>query len=357
MNNVLYVDDEIENLKVFNSLFKKDYNIFLAGSADEAAAIVRSHAIDLVITDQKMPVKTGVEFLAELVEEYPDIVRIVVTGYSSMENVLRAINEGKVYQFIPKPWDSAQLKIIMDKALETRKLKMDNQDLLQQLQRSNRELVEKNNFLMDANAEIKKLKARLEQENQYLRKEIIAEHDPSDIVYQSKQFESVLTKVRQVADTNATVLITGETGTGKELLARAVHTASQRGNKNLVKVNCATLPANLIESELFGHIKGAFTGALNNKVGLFELADKGTIFLDEVGELPLDLQAKLLRVLQEGEFARVGESKTITVDVRVIAATNRDLEECVKKGTFRSDLFFRLNVFPIHNPPLRERKR
>ncbi len=180
-------------------------------------------------------------------------------------------------------------------------------------------------------------------------------HNFDEIISTSKSFKKVLRNVEQVAVTDATVLILGETGTGKELIARALHTTSLRKERPLVKVNCAALPANLIESEIFGHEKGAFTGALSRKQGRFELADRGTIFLDEIGDLPLDLQAKLLRVLQEGEFERVGGTQTIKVDVRVMAATNRNLEESTRSGAFREDLFYRLNVFPITLPPLRER--
>lgn len=204
--------------------------------------------------------------------------------------------------------------------------------------------------------EISRLKARLEQENVYLQEEIKTEHNFEEIVGGCPAITKVLKAVETVAPTDATVLICSETGTGKELVARAVHHLSPRKGKPLVKVNCATLPTNLIESELFGHERGAFTGALSRKIGRFELADGGTIFLDEIGDLPLDMQTKLLRVLQEGEFERVGGTRTIKVDVRVIAATNRDLEKGMREERFRSDLYYRLNVFPISLPALRDRK-
>ncbi len=203
---------------------------------------------------------------------------------------------------------------------------------------------------------INELQARLSLENTYLKEEISKEHRFSNIISKSDDYKKVLAQVQDVAATGATVLILGESGTGKELLANAVHELSDRSDKPLIKINCATLPENLIESELFGHEKGAFTGAYERKIGRFELADGGTIFLDEMGELPLGLQAKLLRVLQEGEFQRLGNARTMKVDTRIIAATNRDLIEQVKKGAFREDLYFRLNVFPIINIPLRERK-
>ncbi len=204
--------------------------------------------------------------------------------------------------------------------------------------------------------EIQQLKEEIEAENTILKEDIKLEYAFENIISKSEGYKTVLKKVEQVAVTTATVLILGETGTGKELLARAVHHLSSRAAKSMIKINCGALPANLIESELFGHEKGAFTGATQTKKGRFELAHKGTIFLDEIGELPLDLQTKLLRVLQEGEFERVGGTQTIVVDVRIIAATNRNLEEKVRKGSFREDLFYRLNVFPIYNIPLRERK-
>jgi formate hydrogenlyase transcriptional activator len=198
--------------------------------------------------------------------------------------------------------------------------------------------------------------ARLLAQNQYLQEEIKYNHNFEEIISKSKNFHKILQQIEQVASTDATVLITGESGTGKELIARAVHNISNRSKRPLVKVNCATLPANLIESELFGHEKGAFTGAMERKIGRFELADGGTIFLDEIGELPLELQSKLLRVLQEGEFERLGNPKTMKVNVRIIAATNRNLEMAIEKKEFREDLFYRLNVFPVITPPLRDRK-
>jgi PAS domain S-box-containing protein len=204
--------------------------------------------------------------------------------------------------------------------------------------------------------EIESLKNQLQMENKYLQEEIKLTYNFEEIISRSKDFQKVLQKIQQVASTDATVLILGESGTGKELIARAVHNISNRSKRPLVKVNCATLPANLIESELFGHEKGAFTGALDRKIGRFELADGGSIFLDEIGELPVELQAKLLRVLQEGEFERLGNPKTMKVNVRVIAATNRNLQQAIEKKEFREDLYYRLNVFPIVCPPLRDRK-
>ncbi len=210
--------------------------------------------------------------------------------------------------------------------------------------------------LKEALSELNELKIKLEQENKYLQQEIKLTHNFEEIISQSKLFKKVLGQVEQVAKTDATVLILGESGTGKELITRAVHNLSKRKNRPMVKVNCAALPATLIESELFGHEKGAFTGALARKVGRFELANGGSIFLDEIGEIPIELQSKLLRVLQEGEFERLGNSNTTKVDVRVIAATNVNLHEAVANGTFREDLYYRLNVFPIQIPSLRERK-
>jgi PAS domain S-box-containing protein len=224
------------------------------------------------------------------------------------------------------------------------------------LKRAEQAQKEAEDALHQAMCELTALKNRLKEENSYLQEEIRVEHNFEEIIGRSDRLKRVLQKVEQVASTQATVLISGETGTGKELIARAVHHLSHRKDRPLVKVNCAALPANLIESELFGHEKGAFTGALVRKKGRFEMAHRGTIFLDEIGDLPLELQAKLLRVLQEGEFERLGNPGTIQVDVRVIAATNRDLKTFMDRGMFREDLYYRLNVFPIEAPPLRERR-
>jgi len=204
--------------------------------------------------------------------------------------------------------------------------------------------------------EVKALKDRLEHENKYLQEEIRVEHNFEEIIGNSGALKRVLSRLEKVADTDATVMVTGETGVGKELFARAVHHSSRRSERAFVKVNCAALPQNLIESELFGHERGSFTGATAKRIGRFELADGGTLFLDEIGELPLELQAKLLRVLQEGELERVGGNRTISVDVRIIAATNRDLMKAMEGGTFRDDLYYRLSVFPVEVPALRDRR-
>ncbi len=210
--------------------------------------------------------------------------------------------------------------------------------------------------LKDANAELSYLRSRLEQENSYLRKEVQNDLPEGGIIGQSPCFKEVLTQISQVSRTDAPVLIEGETGTGKELVARAIHEESQRKNRPMIKVNCAAVPQELFESEFFGHMKGAFTGAINDRMGRFQLADSGTLFLDEVSEIPLVLQGKLLRVLQEGCFEKVGEDKTRKVDVRIIAASNRNLEEEMEQGRFRKDLYYRLGVALIYVPPLRERK-
>jgi transcriptional regulator with GAF, ATPase, and Fis domain len=203
---------------------------------------------------------------------------------------------------------------------------------------------------------LEQLKNRLQEENIYLQEEIKIAHDFGGIIGESRALKKVLGNVKKVAETDASVLIMGETGTGKELIARAIHSTSRRKDRPLVKTNCAVLPANLIESELFGHEKGAFTGAASRRIGRFELAHRGTMFLDEIGELPLELQSKLLRVLQDGEFERLGGTQTFSVDVRIIAATNRNLEELKETGAFREDLYYRLSVFPVVLPPLRDRK-
>jgi len=333
--NILYIDDEPHNLRTFKSNFKWDYNIFTVKSAFDGFDILEKNEIQLIISDQRMAGLSGTEFFKRVVKRFPDPIRIILTGYSDVEIIIRAINECGIHRYVAKPWKEVEMKKIIENSMEVYKLRKDNKSLIAQLESAN-----------------KKLKA----ENTFLKEEINAKQVNTNIITQNKQFQKTLQLVKQVAPTSASVLIQGESGTGKELLAKAIHNVSNRKEKAFIKVNCAALPATLIESELFGHERGAFTGATQKRLGRFELADEGTIFLDEIGELPLELQAKLLRVLQEGEFERLGASTTSKVDVRIIAATNRDLESLVNEGTFRNDLFFRLNVFPITSPPLRDRK-
>lgn len=333
--NILYVDDEVHNLRTFKATFKWEFNVFVARSAFEGFDFLDQNDIHLVISDQRMSGLSGTEFLKRVKVRSPDALRIILTGYTDLDAVVKAINECGIHRYMTKPWNELQMKTVLDHALEYYQLRKDKKSLLVQLEAANK---------------------RLKAENMYLKEEIDQNHDFHNIITESKSFKATLQIVERVASTNTTVLIRGESGTGKELLARAIHSLSKRSAEPLVKVNCAALPGNLIESELFGHEKGAFTGASQKRIGRFEVADDGTIFLDEIGELPVDLQAKLLRVLQDGEFERLGGNNTIKTNVRVIAATNRNLEKAIEEGKFREDLFFRLNVFPITSPPLRKRK-
>lgn len=351
---ILYVDDEVENLDAFALSFLHDYEVLTAQSGAEALALLAKEALSespvaLVISDQRMPEMSGVDFLEQVSQHYPDVVKMLLTGYSDIQVAIECINRVGLYRFLTKPWKKQELKASITQALELARLRQENYSLITHLQKSNESLKE-------ALCEVEILKQKLEEENVYLREEVDLQKNFKEIITQSPLFKKTLHAVEKVAPTDTTVLILGETGVGKELIARSVHNISRRHKRPLVKVNCAALPVNLIESELFGHEKGAFTGAYQQKIGRFELADGGTLFLDEIGELPLELQAKLLRVLQEGEFERLGSNKTLKVDVRLIAATNRQLEKEIEKGTFREDLYFRLHVFPIQIPPLRQRK-
>ncbi|MDW7690833.1 sigma 54-interacting transcriptional regulator [Flammeovirgaceae bacterium SG7u.111] len=357
---ILYVDDELENLDSFSLVFFREYDILTASSAREAMGIIEQEAktsapIQLLLTDQRMPQITGIQLLEMVSEKYPDIVKILISGYSDLEVVTQAINKVNVYKYVNKPWEKNDLQQTISLALGHYSLKLENKTLLTNLKKVNSELENSNRELTKALEEVEILKNKLQEENVYLREEIELDKNFKEIVTQSYKLKQVLKDVESVSDTDTTVLILGETGTGKELIARAVHHISNRKSHPIVKVNCAALPPQLIESELFGHEKGAFTGANNRKIGRFELANGGTIFLDELGEMPLDVQVKLLRVLQEGEFERVGGTKTIKVDVRLLAATNRDLKVEVEKNNFREDLYYRLNVFPVNLPALRDR--
>jgi DNA-binding NtrC family response regulator len=333
-HGLLVVDDEKEILRSLTLTFMDDYEVFTASSGAEALEILKQQRIALVIADQRMPEMTGAELLEKVIQIDPHIVRIILTGYTDTASLVQAINKGHIYQYINKPWERQELRIIVKRALESYELALENQRLLGELRAANE---------------------RLRDENIFLKSEVSKEWQCADIVGKSSAMQRVLQWVSRVFDNSATVLLTGETGTGKTLLACYIHQHGSRRDKLFIEQNCGTLPENLLESELFGHKRGAFTGATQDRKGLFEVADGGTLFLDEISEMSPALQVKLLQVLQEGRFRRVGENEYRKADVRIITATNKDLQAEVQKGRFRTDLYYRINVFPIHLPPLRER--
>ena len=333
--NLLLVDDEVANLQKLQRTFIDLYSVHLAQSGQEALQLLRENPIDAIITDQKMPNMTGIEFLEASSKEYPDLVRIVLTGYTEVDDLIAAINTGKVHKYITKPWEPDDLRLALREALEKMELKRENERLAAELQTAN---------------------DRLRTENIILRQEVEKGLQSKEIVHGSPEMENILRLLRRVTGTETTVLIQGETGTGKELVARFIHRESARRDQIFIPVNCGAIPRELVESEFFGHAKGAFTGASQEKKGYFEMAHHGTIFLDEIGEAPPELQVKLLRVIQEGEIMPVGYHQPKKVDVRIIASTNRDLKAEVMANRFRQDLYFRINVFSVTIPPLRERK-
>ncbi len=319
---ILYVDDEPDNLELFSIHFQNDFTLHTATSAEEGLKILASEDIAVVLTDERMPEMNGIEFLAQVVAKWPEVMRVIVSAYSDSDRLLRAINHGHAHEYIVKPWRRKELRACLIRSLS-----------MAQRRRS----LYKRASLADA-----------------ITTEL---HPPkkTDIVGEEGGLKHALGIARKVARTETSVLVRGETGTGKEVLARYIHQQSARADKPFVKVNCAALSETLLESELFGHEKGAFTDARSRRIGRFELASEGTIFLDEIGDISPRLQVMLLRVLQEREFERVGGTRPIPVNVRVVAATNRDLEAAVEEGTFRQDLYYRLNVFPLSLPPLRQR--
>jgi len=316
LEKILVVDDEKGMRDFLGLVLKKEgYYVAVASDGEEAIKILQKDIFDLVITDVKMPKLSGIDVLKAVKETSSETLMIIITAFASTETAIEALKEG-AYDYITKPFQIEEVKLIIRNALEKRHLRA---------------------------------------ENILLRRELKGLATFENIIGKSEKMQKVFETVRKVADTNSNVLIFGESGTGKELIARSIHFNSRRKDKPFVTVNCSALPETLLESELFGHMKGSFTGAISNKEGLFEVANDGTVFLDEIGETSPAIQVKLLRVLQEKEFRRIGGTKDVRVDVRIIAATNRDLDRAVAEGTFREDLYYRLDVIPIHLPPLRER--
>jgi DNA-binding NtrC family response regulator len=372
---ILIVDDQQTNVELLDQLLSETgYScVTSTTNPEEVCALHRNNNYDLILLDLLMPRMDGFQVIEALQAENPEgyIPVLVVTAQPGHK--LRALEVG-AKDFISKPFELVEVKTRIRNMLEVRmlykKLQNHNKRLEEKVQERTSDLTCANaqltqeveerkkaeKSLHKTYAEIKRLKNRLNEENIYLRQEVDRKYNFGEIVGQSDALAVVYSQVQQVAPMNATVLLLGETGTGKGVVARAIHRSSTRKNQPIITVNCTTLPATLVESELFGREKGAFTGSDTRQIGRFELANGGTIFLDEIGEMPLELQSKLLRVIQDGEFERLGSPRTIKTDVRIIAATNRDLKEEVRTGKFRQDLYYRLNVFPITLPPLRERK-
>jgi two-component system NtrC family response regulator len=315
---ILVVDDEATQRELVCGFLKKQgYEVFAAADGERALEIFRQEPVDLILTDQRMPTLSGLDLVKAARAINPESHIIIMTAYGNIETAVEAMKAGAA-DYLSKPLNLEELRHKIDHVHE---------------------------------------RCRLYAENRELRAALENRHRIEGIIGDSGQMMEVISVVRRVASSDATVLIRGESGTGKELIAKAIHYASARASKPLIRLNCAALPENLLESELFGHEKGSFTGAIAARKGRFELADGGTLFLDEIGDLPLHLQAKLLRVLQEKEFERVGSSHSVKTDVRVLSATHRDLETMIKSGQFREDLYYRLNVVTIVLPPLRERRQ
>lgn len=331
---ILIVDDEDAILESLELTLGLEYRVFTATSGEEGLRILDREDIALIISDQAMPGMSGVEFLERAMERNPRAIRMMLTGYADMPALIAAINEGRIWRYLPKPWEPDDLRIAVKRGLEVFELSNENAQLADALAEAN---------------------DRLRAENVYLRREVEARYSFEGIIGDAPVMQKIFDVTEKVAQTDATVLLTGETGTGKDLIARAIHYTGQRHEKKFVAQNCGALPETLLESELFGHKRGSFTGAHADKMGLFEVADGGTIFLDEIGETEPGMQVRLLRVLQDGEIRPLGSSDTRMVNVRVVAATNRDLKKMVEDGLFREDLYYRLRVVEIALPPLRER--
>jgi two-component system response regulator HupR/HoxA len=333
--SVLVVDDDQASLNAINRALRRDFQVILSHHANAALEVLKTQEISVILADQRMPDISGTELFQKVLNIQPDSIRILITGYTDIEAIIQAINEGKIYYYITKPWEPEELRMVIRRAAERYFLQKENSRLMEELRQANE---------------------KLQQENIILLQEAEKKYEFENIIGQSRAMREVYRLLRKVIPTDVTVLLIGETGTGKELIARAIHYNGPRKDNLFVAQNCSALPDTLLESELFGHTKGAFTGASRDKKGLFELAHGGTIFLDEIADTSAAFQQRLLRVLQEGEIRPLGSEKTIKTDVRIISATNRNLETFIEQGTFREDLYYRLNVFPIGIPPLRERR-
>lgn len=315
---ILIVDDEASlRTALFRALDRKGYQVITASTRKEAETISQSEKpVDLALIDLRLPDGDGLELMSQLKQQHKQVQCIILTGFGSIESAVEATRRG-AFHFITKPFNLDEVLTLVDRALT---------------------------------------QSRLEQENKQLKSALHKKYHFDNIVGQSEAITGVLELIERVSDSDSTVLIQGESGTGKELVAKAIHYNSPRAEKPFIPINCGAIPAELLESELFGHVKGAFTGAVANRAGRFELATDGTLFLDEIGDMSPNLQVKILRALQERKFEPVGSAKTIESNVRIIAATNVDLDAAVEEGLFREDLFYRLNVIPIRIPALRERK-
>jgi two-component system response regulator HupR/HoxA len=339
---ILFVDDEQPLIETLRLNYERDFTVLAATGGSQALAVVASQPVAVLVADQRMPEMSGLEVIKRALDLKPDLIPIILTGYTDVETLVGAINLGRIYRYIPKPFDSRELRMALESAIETFhlvrenvRLAQDNLRLLQDLQAANE---------------------RLAIENGYFRKREADESGFRAILGRSQAIQHVIALARRVLATPTTVLLEGPTGTGKELMARAIHHEGSRRDKLFVPQNCGAVSETLLASELFGHRRGSFTGAVADKKGLFEIADGGTLFLDEIAETSPAVQVHLLRVLQEGEVKPVGAARPMQVDVRVIVATNRDLAAEVQSGRFREDLYFRLNVFRICMPALRERR-